>query len=205
MHTIEVLNQLVENNQVLAYSILFFGLIFEGEIILISAGILSHLGALDFTTALIFIFLGGIFKTFLGYRIGEFLHKKFNHAKLFNFLERKVLSVIPRFRERPFWSIFFSKFIMGMNYFVIIFSGYEKIDFKKYLKAEIIATLIWAPLLLSIGYFFSYTALRISGEVSRFFIIVLVFTLAFILLARIIEFLYGLYEHFTHKREDEQK
>jgi membrane protein DedA with SNARE-associated domain len=202
MHTIQVLNHLVESNQALAYLILFLGLIFEGEIILISAGVLAHLGAFDFTTALIFIFAGGLFKTLIGYRIGEFLHKRYNHSKLFTFLERKVLSVIPRFRERPFWSIFLSKFIMGMNYFVIIFSGYEKINFKKYLKAEIIATLIWAPLLLSVGYFFSYAALNVSREISRFLLIILFFTLAFILLEKVVEILYGLYEHFQKSKND---
>ncbi|MBP7006824.1 MAG: DedA family protein [Candidatus Pacebacteria bacterium] len=206
MHTIQVLNNLVESNQALAYCILFLGLIFEGEIILISAGVLAHLGAFDFVTALIFIFAGGMVKTLIGYRIGEFLHKKFNHARLFNFLERKVLSVIPRFRERPFWSIFLSKFIMGMNYFVIIFSGYEKINFKKYLKAEIIATIIWAPLLLSLGYFFSYAALSVSKEISKFLLAIMFFLLVFILIEKIIELLYGLYEHFQHnKKNGEQK
>lgn len=205
MHTIQLLNHLVESNQALAYCILFLGLIFEGEIILISAGVLAHLGAFDFTTALIFIFAGGLVKTFIGYRVGEFLHKKYNHARLFTFLERKVLSVIPRFRERPFWSIFLSKFIMGMNYFVIIFSGYEKINFKKYLKAEIIATIIWAPLLLSIGYFFSYTALSVSKEVSRFLLVILFFTLGFILLEKIVEILYGFYEHFQQNKKNDIK
>jgi membrane-associated protein len=202
MHTIQALNYLVENNQAIAYFIIFLGLIFEGEVTLISTGVLAHLGALDFSTSLAFIFAGGIIKTFIGYKLGEFLHKKYNHSRLFTYLERKVLSVIPRFRERPFWSIFLSKFIMGMNYFVIIFSGYEKINFKKYLKAEIIATVIWAPLLLCLGYFFSYAALKVSGEVSRFLMLILFFTLTFILLEKAVELLYGLYEHFKERRNE---
>ena len=82
------------------------------------------------------------------------------------YIEERVFNFMPHFDRKPFWSIFISKFIMGVNYLVIIFSGYKKINYKTYLKAEFFSTIIWAPLLLTIGYFFSYTALNI--EVKRY-------------------------------------
>ena len=89
-------------------------------------------------------------------------------------------------KSNPFWSIFVSKFIIGTNYIVIIFSGYEKIDYKKYLKAEISSIIIWAPFLLSVGYFFSYTALRISREIWKFSLIVLILFIIFILFDKLV-------------------
>ena len=70
MHTVNLLTSLVAHNQVLAYAAIYVGLIFEGEFFIISAGILAHLGALNFWFALLFIFLGGLSKTFLGYALG---------------------------------------------------------------------------------------------------------------------------------------
>lgn len=199
MHTVNLLIRLVEHHQILAYAILYLGLIFEGELFLISTGILTHLGALNFWFAFSFLLLGALSKTILGYKLGEFLCKKFNHHRFFKFIQKRVYNVLPGFRTRPFWSIFISKFIMGTNHFVIIFSGYEKIDYKKFLKAEISATAIWVPLLLSLGYFFSYTALHVSREIWKFLAVVFVLFVAFILFDKLISSIYELFEEYYYE------
>jgi len=75
MHTVNLLIRLVEHHQILTYVVIYLGLIFEGEIFVISTGILAHLGALSFWTSLVFILLGSLSKTFIGYAFGEFLYK----------------------------------------------------------------------------------------------------------------------------------
>ena len=199
MHVANILNNIVENHQIFAYVVIFLGLIFEGEIILISAGILAHLGALDFGITLFFVLFGGLVKTLLFYRLGEFIHKKWNHTKLMKYIEERVFNFMPHFDRKPFWSIFISKFIMGVNYLVIIFSGYKKINYKTYLKAEFFSTIIWAPLLLTIGYFFSYTALNISKEISRFSLVILILVIAFITFDKFLAFVYKMFEKFNDK------
>lgn len=202
MHTVKLLTNLVEHHQVLAYGLIFIGLIFEGEFVLITAGILAHLGALNFWFALVFIYMGGICKTLLGYYLGKLIHDKWHNNKVLKYLERRVLNIMPSFKEKPFWSIFVSKFIMGINHVVIIFAGYQKIKFKKYLKAEGISTLIWAPLLLSLGYFFSYTALTVSREIWRFTLIVLILVLAFVFLDKFIGWLYIVFRQFYDEKNE---
>lgn len=201
MHTVNLLIYFVESHQILAYVLIYVGLIFEGELFLISTGILVHLGALNFWLTLLFVFLGALSKTFLGYALGEFIHKKFNQHKLFIYLQKRVYGILPRFKTKPFWSIFISKFIMGANNTVIIFSGYEKIDYKKFLKAEISATIIWAPLLLSLGYFFSYTALHISRGIWKFLMVVLVFFILFVIFDKLVSWIIELFEEFYDKSE----
>lgn len=201
MHTVNLLIRLVEHHQILAYGVIYFGLIFEGEFFVISTGILAHLGALNFWFALLFILLGALSKTLIGYAFGEFLYKKFNHHRVFKYLHRRVYNVLPKFKERPFWSIFISQFIIGTNYVVIIFSGYEKIDYKKYLQAELSSIAIWAPFLLSVGYFFSYTALHISREIWKFSLIVLILFIIFILFDKLVSSIYEMFEEFYDKSE----
>ena len=198
MHTVNLLTNVVENHAVLAYIIIFFGLVFEGELILISTGILAHLGAFNFWFALFFVLLGGFSKTLIGYSLGKYLYNKFNHNRFFKYVEKRVNHYMPHFKAKPFWSIFISKFIIGANHLVILFSGFERINYKKFLKAEIISTLIWAPLLLSIGYIFSQTALYITNEIWRFSMIVLVLIAIFIIFDKLIGWLYEIFEEFYH-------
>src|SRR3989338_4713123 len=133
MDTVNLLIRLVENHQVLAYLMIYLGIVLEGEFFLISTGILAHLGALNLWLSLLVIFLGGLSKTFIGYALGEFLYKKFNHHRFFKYMQQRVYNILPKFKTKPFWSIFISKFIIGASNIVIIFSGYEKINYKQFL------------------------------------------------------------------------
>lgn len=196
MHTVNILKHLVENNQVLVYFFIFLGLIIEGEFILMFTGILLHLGALSFYFALIFVFLGVLSKTFLGYYLGSLIYDKWNHTKFLKYIEKHVLNIMPHFKRKPFWSIFISKFIMGINNIVIVFSGYQKINFKKYLKAEFYSTMIWVPALIFLGYLFSYTAIHISREIWKFSLIVLLLITVFVIFDKLIGWAYEIFEEF---------
>jgi membrane protein DedA with SNARE-associated domain len=188
----------VEHHQILAYAIIFLGLIFEGEVIVITTGVLTSLGALDFELSLLFIFTGSFVKTFVLYYIGEVMNTKFSSSKFFQYIEKRVLFFMPRFKQKPFWSIFLSKFIMGTNYLVILFSGYNKINLKTFLKAEIISTIIWAPALLSIGYFFSQTAISYSKEMGKFSMVISGLVIVFLLFDKIVASSYTFYEYFKN-------
>ena len=200
MHTVKLLTLLVEHHQVLVYFIIFLGIILEGEFIILCTGTLVHLGALNLPFSLVFIFIGGLCKTFFGYSIGSFIYKKWHRTKFLKHIEKHVLNIMPHFEEKPFWSIFISKFLL-VNHIVIIFSGYKSIDFKKYLKAEISSTLIWAPGLLALGYFFSYTAIHISHDISRFSLVVLILIALFIILDKLVSWTYGIFEEFYNNGE----
>jgi membrane protein DedA with SNARE-associated domain len=90
---------------------------------------------------------------------------------------------------------------MGTNYLVVIFSGFENIDYKKYLKAEASSTVIWAPLMLSLGYFFGYTALHISREIWKFSMVVIALFIIFILFDKLVSWLYELFEEFYDDKQ----
>jgi membrane-associated protein len=196
MHTVNILRHLIEDYQLLVYIFIFLGLIIEGEFILISTGILLFLGAFNLNFVLVFIALGLFCKTFFGYHLGVRIHNKWNHTKFLKHIERRASNIMPHFTQKPFWSIFLSKFIMGANNVVIIFSGYQKVNFKKYLQAEALSTVLWAPLLIALGYFFSYTAFSISREIWRFSLVIIVLVVLFIIFDKLISYMYQLFEEF---------
>ena len=186
---------MVENNLAFTYLFIFLITIFEGEVVAISAGILVLLGALNFWIALAVILCGGMTKTFAGYFLGKFLHSKFNNYKLFQHIERRVHNVMPHFEQKPFWSIFISKFIM-VNHLVILFAGYKNINFAKYLRAEVSSTIFWAPGLMLLGYFFSYTAIRVSNEIWKFSLIVVALIILFFVIDKLVAAAYEVFEEY---------
>ena len=193
MHTVKFLAQLVEYHVVWIYTLIFLGLVVEGEFILLCTGILLSLRALELPPTLIVVFGGAFTKTFLGYYLGRCIDRKWANTKFLKYIEKHVKKIMPHFERRLFWSIFISKFLM-VNHIVIIFAGYKKINFRKYFKAEFISTLIWAPGLLTIGYFFSLTALYISHEITEFTLIVLVLIALFLILDRVVSWAYQFLE-----------
>ena len=194
MHTIQFLSSLVAHHHTLIYFAILLGVVFEGEFFVIFSGVLAHLGALNFWVVLVFIICGGLGKTFLGYWIGRCIHDKWGDTKFCRYLKRRVNYFLPHFQRKPFWSIFISKFIMGANHLVILFSGFQKVNFRQFLRAELISTAIWAPGMLLLGYFFSYTAFHISRELWRFSLIILVFIIIFIVLEKVVSWLYEFVE-----------
>jgi membrane-associated protein len=191
----------VEHHEILTFGLIYLGMVFEGEFFLICTGILIHLGALDFYPAIMIVFIGAFSKTVIGYGLGEFLFIEFNHNRFFEYIKKRVYRILPGFKNKPFWSIFVSKFIMGANNLVIIFSGFERINYRKFLKAEFFSTIIWAPMLLTLGYFFSYTALRVSHNVWKFLIVILILFTLYIIFDKLVSWLYELFEEFYYEHQ----
>ena len=133
MNTVNLVANFVAGNEVLAYFLIFLGIIIEGEVVVLFAGILAHLGGLNIIPCFIVGVFGIASKSYLGYYLGIFLHNKYPHNRFFRYIESKILYFLPHFKDRPFWSVFLSKFIYGINHFAIVLAGYLKINFKTYL------------------------------------------------------------------------
>jgi len=205
MHTlsIDLIRHFVEDHAIWAYTFIVIGVIFEGEISVILAGIFSHLGSLNPFVALSCVLLGGASKSVIGYSFGLYLERKHSHRPFLRLVERRVSFFLPRFNSKPFWSIFISRFfILGIGWFTTIFSGYKKVALKIYVRAEAISLIIWSVGMLALGSFFSYTALSISRDARKFLGIILLFFILFFLLEKMIEFFLGVFEEL--KGDDEE-
>ena len=192
--SIGAIRHFIEIHAVIVYLVIFVGVIFEGEIMVVFAGIFSYLGSIHIFIAFIAIILGGATKSFLGYTIGFYLNKHHSHRPFINKIEGRISYFLPKFRERPFWSIFVSRFlILGIGWFTIVFSGYRNIPLKLYIKAEGYSLALWSVLMLSLGYFFGYTALSISRDIRNILLMILVFFIVFFILERIVAFVVELF------------
>ena len=192
--SIDVIRNFIEIHAIIVYFLIFLGVIIEGEIAVIFAGIFSYLGSINILISFIAVIFGGATKSFLGYTIGAYLNKFHSDNSLMKNIERRISYFLPRFKERPFWSIFMSRFfILGIGWFTILFSGYTNISLKIYTKAESCSLIVWSVGVLALGYSFGYTALSISRDIRHILISILVFFMAFFVLERFIAFIFELF------------
>ncbi|MCX6756051.1 MAG: hypothetical protein NTX85_01800 [Candidatus Nomurabacteria bacterium] len=187
MLSIRLIEHFVETHAFYAYIFVFLGVLIEGEVAVILAGIFAHLGSINPFIGLFCIILGGGLRSVLGYAVGDYLNRKHSHRPILLKIERKISYFLPRFTERPFWSIFVSRFfILGLHWFTIVYSGYKSINKKLYMKAELSSLIIWSVGVMSLGYFFSLAALSVSHDLRKFLGIILLCFIGFFLIEKAI-------------------
>lgn len=196
--TIEHILPFVEAHRYSGYFLLFIAMLLEGELFLIIAGMLAHLKAFDLGDVFWVAFLGVFLGNVMWYSIARKIGGKEYAQNIILKAEKIVLHFLPHFRERPFKSILFSKFIYGANRATVVVSGFLKVKFLLFLEAESIASIIWVLLYGTIGYLFGYVAIQMTHKAAYFALLILVFVVGFVLLRRYIT---SRYEHRQEERE----
>ena len=194
MQLIQTATLYIADHQMMVYGFVLFSIIIEGEVALIVLGILAHTRIIPVEVALALAVVGATIKTILGYAIGKGIKKYIPQNKIFDFIEKRVLVVFPHFTEKPFWSLFFSKFVYGLNHFTIIFAGYTGSKLKTYITAEIISSIAWITIMFGIGFFFSQAAFAFSHDLKKVALYLLLGIIAFLLIERIVGFVIEYFE-----------
>ncbi len=190
MITINYIRHFVEMHAIWAYVFIIIGVIVEGEIVVILAGIFAGLGSLNIFVSFLAAVTGGGIKSLFGYWFGSYLQRKHSGRPMLHQAENRVNYFFPRFKEKPFWSIFLSRFlILGLHWFSMVFSGYKKVKIRTYIEAEVSSLFTWAIAALALGYFFSYTALSVGRDVRKFIGIILLCFIAYFIVEKIVAFI----------------
>ena len=84
-----ILHHYLIAHQIFGYAIIFFGMMIEGDILLFTAGSLTHQGYFDIGVALILVFLGTIIGNNIWYVLGELMGKKKLFLKVKKFIEKR--------------------------------------------------------------------------------------------------------------------
>ena len=195
MLTLTFIRHFAAANASTAYLLIVLGMIIEGEILVVLAGIFMHLGSLNIFWIMLFIVIGGAIKSLIYYSLGYYINKKNAHKRFFKKAENRINYFLPNFLNKPFLSIFLSRFlILGMHSFALMFAGYQKIKLRTFIKAEASSLVVWSIVMLSIGWFFSFTAFSISHDVRKFLVIILICFFLFFILEKIIALIIELFE-----------
>jgi membrane protein DedA with SNARE-associated domain len=187
MHDL-ILSHVISGAGPFIYLIIFLGMIFEGDIFLLTTIFLVHEGDLSATAALIAIISGVFIGDILWYITGATLVSRLPFLRsIINMLTKKLTKPL---HKRTFLTLFISKYTYGIHHALLLKAGHEKIPFKKYLNIILVSNTMWIIVIGSLGYFFSesFHAVRHLvkyGEIALliglilFFIIQHFLTLAF--------------------------
>ncbi|MBI5798469.1 MAG: VTT domain-containing protein [Candidatus Yonathbacteria bacterium] len=184
--SIDVFTQLVQDYRILGYVILFIAMVLEGEVFLIVAGMLASLKAFDVGDVIWISLVGVVLGNIMWYSLGAKLKDAKLTRRILNKAEKIMIYFLPEFRENPFKSIFFSKFIYGANRATVIMSGVLHIPFKLFLKAEFYASIVWVALYFEIGYLFGAAAVGATRKVGHLALMALLFVIVFVVVQKLI-------------------
>ena len=184
MHTLQLFIYLVQNHRYLGYTVLFFAMIFEGELFLVATGMLVNLGAFDPFDAFFFAFAGVLLGDILWYGLGRYLNYKHSHRKFVSVVIKKVRKILPNIQKNPAHVIFISKFIYGLNHSTILVLGYLKIGFRQFFRTQFFTSLLWCVLFLVVGFIFGAAALTITHSFNRLALVGILLLLALIFIER---------------------
>jgi len=182
--------QLLGSFGVFAYPLIFFLMFVEGgDATLLASGFLIRLGFFDFIPVFLLtsagIFIRDIILYKLGKKYGEQIAVKY--GKFFCITPQRFASIIKRLKKSRGKTIFFSKFLYGLNHITILAVGASKIDFKRFVKLSAITILFWELVMLGLGYFLGHSFTLLKHYVKDISIFLAASVIIFILLELIIK------------------
>ncbi len=158
------LEQFVVSNPTIAYLILFGGMFIEGEVFFVTASIFAIQGELSLTRIVIISLIGVILGDITWYYMGR-LSKD---TRLGIWLSKKTKGYEPWINKNlisNYWKMaFFSKFLYYVNRFVPLMAGWQKMDFKKFLKIHIGSAIAWVSVMWVASHFLRFIIEAIGAK-----------------------------------------
>ncbi len=143
------------------YMIIFIITLFEGETVLIIAGILAHQGFLNIELSILSAFLGSV--------IGDQLFFQLARQEGYDFVMKfkYVASVLPRaerlVKKYDIYIVLFARYMYGLRTALIVMCGLAKMPRMRFTLFNILAGLIWGVSYGFLGYFFSEAIGSVAG------------------------------------------
>lgn len=148
----DYLKELLYNYKHLAYLILFFWCILEGELALILGGIFAHEGHINLVAGIFIAGLGGFVGDQIYFYIGRY-NKKFITKKLHN--QRRKFAVAHLMLKKYGWPIIFiQRYMYGFRTIIPMTIGITRYSSKKFAFINLISAWCWAAITMILAWYF---------------------------------------------------
>lgn len=142
----------------------FVGSAVEGDLSLILAGVVSHLGIFPFPLAVAAGTVGSLIGDSAWYGFGRFRGPRFREGKLYH----RVGPTINRLAKRmgP-WELLAARFVYGTKAASMVFWGLHGLTLPRFLLIDALGCAIGATVFTGLGYLVSGSATVLLGRVRR--------------------------------------
>ncbi|MBI4708759.1 MAG: DedA family protein [Candidatus Portnoybacteria bacterium] len=163
-----------------------------GEETLLIIGALVRLDYLDFWDSFFISFLGVLAGDYLWFLVGIKYGDKFisKYGRWFFMTSVRFKRIEQMMQKNGGLFIFISKFMYGLNRISLIAAGAIKFNFRQFIKYQLIASIVWTTLFMSLGYFFAHNLEKIKHDVKLLTIGLALIVVVFAILSKIAENLF---------------
>lgn len=138
------------------YLVLFIGVVVEGEIFPLMAGVLVSYGLMNLFTAIGVTFVGSLvgdlFWFWAAQRWGRGLVER--HGRLLFFKRERLARLEEHFRQSGKKTLFLTKFIYSFGHSSVVVASLAGMDKREFMKVDVPASFLWAALFVFLGHFF---------------------------------------------------
>jgi membrane protein DedA with SNARE-associated domain len=149
----------------------FFGVMIEGDLTLLFAGVLAHYGLFSLSEALLTSSIGGFVGDMISYLIGHTGKERIKNSNFYQRARPQLERLSARF---GIYSIFLVKYVYGLRTASAVFWGFAHMRFRRFAPLTFLSCSVWSLVLIGLGYFFSGAIGVIIGRVRRAGILLLV-------------------------------
>src|SRR6266511_1587752 len=131
----------------------FFGVMIEGDLTLLFAGVLAHYGLFSFSEALITSTLGGFVGDLISYLIGYSGKERIKNSNFYRRAQPQLERLCARF---GIYSVFLVKYVYGLRTASAIFFGFAHMRFlRRFGPLTLLSCAAWALILMGLGIAFA--------------------------------------------------
>lgn len=165
MDLLSPLLALVEQSR---YILIFLGSFFEGSAVMMTTGLLWHIGTVEFWPAYIALLAGDIFADIVWYVVGLYAARSFfdRWGHFFGATPDVIEKVERRFNYYHTKILIISKLTMGLGLAVpvLIVAGMMRVPFTRFVIINVLGGIVWVLFLMGIGYYFGDVLHQIPQE-----------------------------------------
>ncbi len=142
----------------------FFGVMLEGDLTLLFAGVLAHYGLFSFGEAFLTGTLGGFTGDSISYLIGHTCKRQICNSRFYQRAQPRLEQLCLRF---GLYSVFLVKYIYGLRTTSAIFYGFVPMKYRRFAPLTLLSCATWVAILSGAGYFFSGAIEILIGRVQQ--------------------------------------
>lgn len=137
---------------------------FEGDLTLILAGVVAHLGYLDLGSAILAGAAGNFIGDTVWYTLGRMHSVRLRNSRLY----RRVGPTIERFaRKLGVWELLVARAVYGTRNASMLFWGLNSLSFARFAAVDGLGCVAWSAIFATLGYALSGSAEALIGHVKR--------------------------------------
>lgn len=135
----------------LAYPVIFVGMMIEGDIFLFTTAFLTSAGFFELWKVALVAVAGALIGDLIWFWLGQ---RFMNSSELIQRWADRVASPFDaHLRDRPFHTIFLSKFVYGLHRLLLARAGNSGMKFDLFVRLDLVAITLWMLAVGGLGYF----------------------------------------------------